>query len=84
MIMPVQNLLPLDPSLGTDHPPVQLSKVSFDCTIPLVGRVDRLAFEAAVVAEPLQIPSNIKILSEKEIIKQTEALIHQSPGRGGT
>ena len=53
MILPGQNMLPLDPSLGTDHPPVNIFKAGFDCTIPLVGHVDRLAYEAATVSEPL-------------------------------
>ena len=35
-----QNMLPLDPSLNTDKPPDAVTKVGFDCTIPLVGQVD--------------------------------------------
>src|SRR5262244_1366953 len=49
VLLPGQNTLPLDPSLGTDRPPVAISKIGLDCTIPLVEHVDHYSFEAATV-----------------------------------
>ncbi len=49
MLLQQQNMLPLDPSLNTDHPHNAVTKVSFDCTIPLVGKVDPFSYAAAVV-----------------------------------
>jgi hypothetical protein len=72
-------MLPLDPSLGTDHPPVNISKIGFDCTIPLVGHPDPYAFEAATVSEPLKIQSGVRPLPEPEVIRQMEAFIREKP-----
>ena len=55
VILPGQNSLPLDPSLGTDSPPVSIFKAGFDCTIPVVGHPDRFAYAAATVSEPLTV-----------------------------
>jgi 4-hydroxy-3-polyprenylbenzoate decarboxylase len=77
--LPGQNTLPLDPSLGTDHPPVAISKIGFDCTIPLVGHPDPYAFDAATVSEPLKIPSRVQPLPEPEAIKQMEIFIREKP-----
>ncbi|MBB6146773.1 4-hydroxy-3-polyprenylbenzoate decarboxylase [Silvibacterium bohemicum] len=79
MILPDQNMLPLDPSLGTDHPPVSVSKIGFDCTIPLVGQVDPLAYAAATVSDPIDQPTNVKVLGEAEVVKEMEALIREKP-----
>jgi 4-hydroxy-3-polyprenylbenzoate decarboxylase len=79
VILPGQNMLPLDPSLGTDHPPVTISKVGFDCTIPLVGDVDGFAYQAAVVSEPLNPPAQTVPVSEEELTAQMEALIRAKP-----
>jgi 3-polyprenyl-4-hydroxybenzoate decarboxylase len=79
MILPQQNVLPLDPSLGTDHPPVNISKVGFDCTIPLVGQVDRFAFAAATVSEPLTQPAKANVKSETDIANEMAELIRSKP-----
>jgi 4-hydroxy-3-polyprenylbenzoate decarboxylase len=79
MILPGQNMLPLDPSLGTDHPPVSTSKIGFDCTIPLVGNVDRYAYEAATVSAPLIRPREAHPMSEDELAQQMRALINDKP-----
>lgn len=79
MILPEQNMLPLDPSLGTDHPPVNISKVGFDCTIPLVGHPDPFAYAAATVSEPFQQPAEVPRKSEDEATREMEAFIRQKP-----
>ena len=79
MILPEQNMLPLDPSLGADHPPVNISKVGFDCTIPLVGQVDPLAYAAATVSEPIKQPAKMAVKSEAEVVKEMTELIGEKP-----
>ena len=79
MILPEQNMLPLDPSLGTDHPPVNVSKIGFDCTIPLVGPVDPLAYAAATVSDPIPQPASVTVKSEDEIAQEMESLIREKP-----
>ncbi len=74
-----QNMLPLDPSLNTDKPPNAVTKVGFDCTIPLIGKVDPFSYAAAVVAEPLKVDSHAKQLSEDEIAAEMEKMIREKP-----
>src|SRR5262249_36184320 len=50
-----KNPLPLARSRETDPPPVAISKIGLDCTIPLVEHVDHYSFEAATVSEPLKL-----------------------------
>ena len=76
--LPAQNVVPLDPTIGTDHPPVAGSKIGFDCTIPLVGHVDHYSFEAATVSEPLKLNGG-KPLAEGEVVKQMESFIREKP-----
>ena len=77
--LPRQNVLPLDPTLGTDRPPVFITKIGFDCTIPVVGEVDRPAWLAATVMEPLTVPGRVEKLSEADIAREMEQLISEAP-----
>ncbi len=79
MLLPGQNMLPLDPSLNSDHPPNAVTKVGFDCTIPLVGNVDPFSYKAAIVAEPLKVDATAKPMSDDEIAKEMEKLIRDKP-----
>ncbi len=74
-----QNMLPLDPSLNTDKPPNAVTKAGFDCTIPLVGKVDPFSYAAATVADPLEVDAAAKPMSEDEIAKQMEKMIREKP-----
>ena len=74
-----QNMLPLDPSLNTDSPPDAVTKVGFDCTIPLLGKIDVFSYKAAVVADPLKIDSGAKPMSEDEVVKEMTSMIREKP-----
>ena len=74
-----QNMLPLDPSLNSDHPPNAVTKVGFDCTIPLVGKVDPFSYAAAVVSDPLKVEANVEAMTEDEITKEMEKMIREKP-----
>ena len=57
-----------------------VTKVGFNCTIPLVGQVDVDSYKAATVSEPFQVNgSGGKQLSDEEIAKETEAMIREKP-----
>jgi 4-hydroxy-3-polyprenylbenzoate decarboxylase len=79
VIMPEQNMYPLDPTLGTDRPPVNISKIGFDCTIPLVGHVDRFAYAAATSSAPLKPPATVTAKREADVAKEMEELIREKP-----
>jgi UbiD family decarboxylase len=79
VVLPGQNMLPLDPSLGSDHPPVAITKMGLDCTIPLVGHVDHYSFDAATVSEPLNVPRDTKPLSDRDLLEQMERFIREKP-----
>jgi len=79
MILPGMNMLPLDPSLGTDAPPVSVFKAGFDCTIPVAKGVDPFAYAAAVVSEPLDVSRNTEAMTEGQIVKQMTAMIREKP-----
>ncbi len=80
IIIPELNIMPLDPMGKRAGPPVNLAKVGFDCTIPLVGDYDPLSFTACTVTEPFgDIPKDIKIMSEDEIVKDMTEFIKHKP-----
>ena len=80
LIIPELNILPLDPLCMTNKPPVNMPKIGFDCTIPLVGNVDRFSFAACTVTEPLGEPSaGLAPLTEAELVTQMAEFIEQSP-----
>ena len=79
MVLPGQNMLPLDPSLNTDSPPDAVTKAGFDCTIPLVGHVDAFSYKAAAVADPLQVDTSVKPMTEEQIAAEMEKMIREKP-----
>ena len=74
-----QNTLPLDPSLNADAPPVQLTKVGYDCTIPIIGDIDDFSFRAATVAEPLDVSADTPEMSEDDLLADMRSFIQDKP-----
>jgi UbiD family decarboxylase len=82
VIIPDLNILPLDPMAQTNHPPVHMPKAGFDCTIPLVGNIDRFSFEKATASEPLGTPpANLEPKTEQELTDAMAAYIREAPRR---
>jgi 4-hydroxy-3-polyprenylbenzoate decarboxylase len=80
VIIPELNVLPLDPLAGADSPPLNMSKVGFDCTIPLVGHYDPYSFVAATVTEPFgEVPAEIEELTEEALTERMAEFIKQAP-----
>jgi 4-hydroxy-3-polyprenylbenzoate decarboxylase len=80
LIIPDLNVLPLDPIAGVDHPPVNLTKIGFDCTVPLIGVYDEFSFQPCKIMEPLGEPkADLRIMTEKELTEKMSDYIRQSP-----
>ena len=80
MILPEQNVLPLDPICMTNKPPAFVSKIGFDCTIPVAENVDRFSFAACTVTEPLgDVPKDLKIMTEAELVAAMTKHIEEAP-----
>lgn len=80
LIIPDLNILPLDPLAQTNHPPVHTPKAGFDCTIPIVGNIDRVSFMKCSVTEPFgPPPADLRILEEPELERAMEAFVREAP-----
>ncbi|MBS0517239.1 MAG: UbiD family decarboxylase [Proteobacteria bacterium] len=80
VIIPDLNILPLDPLAQTNHPPVHTPKAGFDCTIPIVGNIDRVSFMKCSVTEPFGVPpANAPTLEEPALEQAMEAYIKEAP-----
>lgn len=79
VVIPDLNILPLDPLAQTNHPPVHTPKVGFDCTIPIVGNIDRFSFEKCIVSAPLGTPGNVAPMTEAQLTEAMAAYIRTSP-----
>jgi len=84
LIIPDLNILPLDPLAQTNHPPVHTPKAGFDCTIPIVGDIDRFSFMKAAVTPPVPQPATaVPALTEAALTEAMAAYIRQSPRMWG-
>ncbi|MEI6620909.1 MAG: UbiD family decarboxylase [Actinomycetes bacterium] len=79
MVLPEQNILPLDPMGQKDAPPLNFPKVGFDCTIPIVGNYDKLSFAACHVTQPLPDPGTVTELSHDQLVKAMTDYIKAAP-----
>jgi 3-polyprenyl-4-hydroxybenzoate decarboxylase len=77
VLIPGQYVSPLDPSITQTHFPFSITKIGFDCTIPLGG--DRGKFVAATVSPPIKQPVSVKPLDEAALVEQMTAFIKQAP-----
>jgi 4-hydroxy-3-polyprenylbenzoate decarboxylase len=77
VMIPGQNINPLDPSITMKGLPVSITKIGLDCTMPL-GQ-DNEKFARAVIAPPIEQPADAEPLTEDEIEDKLRELIQQSP-----
>jgi 4-hydroxy-3-polyprenylbenzoate decarboxylase len=77
LLIPGQNINPLDPSITMKTLPASITKIGIDCTMPLPRETAR--FERAVIAPPIEQPSNVEPLTEDEIEAALRELIEKSP-----
>jgi hypothetical protein len=60
VLIPGQNVIMLDPNITQEHPPFSMTKIGFDCTIPLDR--DRDASAPATVSPPIAQPAPVEPL----------------------
>lgn len=79
LILPGGNTMTVDPTVGSDTPPISASKLGLDCTIPLVGGFDPHSFDKSTISNLGAVPAQVKELSLEELTKDLEALIKAKP-----
>src|SRR5260370_13759069 len=77
MLIHSQSINPLDTSITMKQLPVSITKIGFDCTMPL-GQ-DNAKFARAVITPPIEQPAVVEPLTEDEIEDKLRELIQQSP-----
>ena len=77
VVIPGQNINALDPTVDIKGNAVSITKIGFDCTMPL-GQ-DNAKFARAVITPPIAQPVGVEPLSEDEIADKLRELIAQSP-----
>jgi 4-hydroxy-3-polyprenylbenzoate decarboxylase len=79
LVIPGGNTMTVDPSVGSDTPPISASKLGLDCTIPLVGGFDPHSFDCSTICNLGNIPSQVTALSVEDLTKDMEAFIRSKP-----
>ena len=77
VLIPGQNMNILDPSLTMSKPPISVTKVGFDCTIPL--GVNAETYARAVIQPPLDITAGVQLLTEDQIAAEMREIIKRAP-----
>jgi UbiD family decarboxylase len=77
MVIPGQNVIPLDPGLTQDHPPYSITKIGFDCTLPL-DRDPSVSLPASV-SPPIVQPASAEPLDEAALVEQMTAFLEEKP-----
>lgn len=75
LIIPSGNTMTVDPSVGSDTPPISASKLGLDCTIPLVGEFNRSSFDPSTICDLGEVPTELKLLNLQELTQDMELFI---------
>ncbi|MFC3908126.1 UbiD family decarboxylase [Legionella dresdenensis] len=78
LIMPGGNTMTVDPTVGSDTPPISASKLGLDCTIPLVGGFDPCSFDPSSICN-LGAPPAVTAMSLDELTRAMTEFIQQEP-----
>ncbi|MFL5337542.1 MAG: hypothetical protein ACJ8H8_31300 [Geminicoccaceae bacterium] len=79
IIIPQCNTMSTDPKVGDVDKPFYCSKIGMDCTIPLVGKVDRHAYDWSSACDLGPMPPDVKPMDEAALAKDMEAFIQAAP-----
>lgn len=79
LVIPGGNTMTVDPSVGSDTPPISASKLGLDCTIPLVGGFDPHSFDTSTICDLGAFPPKAATLTVDEIASDMEAFIKVKP-----
>ena len=79
IIIPQCNTMSTDPKVGNVDKPFYCSKIGMDCTIPMVGEVDRDAYDWSSACDLGPVPADVKPMAEADLAKDMEAFIQAAP-----
>ena len=79
IIIPQCNAMSVDPKVGDPNKPFVCSKIGFDCTIPLVGDVDRSAYDWSSACDLGPAPKNVVAMDKDALTKDMEVFIRAAP-----
>lgn len=79
LVIPGGNTMTVDPTVGSDTPPISASKLGLDCTIPLVGGFDPHSFDPSSICTFKDILKNVTPLDVDALTKDMEAFIQTKP-----
>jgi 2,5-furandicarboxylate decarboxylase 1 len=79
LIIPGCNTMSTDPKVGEPDKPFQASKIGLDCTIPLVGNLNRSSFDWSSACDLGDPPANVKPLTEDQLTEDMAMFIRQAP-----
>jgi 2,5-furandicarboxylate decarboxylase 1 len=79
LIIPQCNTMSTDPKVGDPNKPFYASKIGMDCTIPLVGDVDRHDYDWSSACDLGDPPANVVPMSEDELAADMTAFIKEAP-----
>lgn len=79
LVIPGGNTMTVDPTVGSDTPPISASKLGLDCTIPLVGGFDPHSFDSSTLCNLGDVPTQVAVMNVDELTQSMESLIKEKP-----
>ena len=79
IIIPGCNTMSTDPKIGDPNKPFVCSKIGLDCTIPLVGDVDRSAYDWSSACDLGPPPKEVEAMDPGTLSKDMESFIRAAP-----
>jgi 2,5-furandicarboxylate decarboxylase 1 len=79
IIIPQCNTMSTDPKVGDVDLPFVCSKIGLDCTIPLVGDVDRAAYDWSSACDLGPVPKGVVPMDKDALQKDMDAFIRAAP-----
>jgi 2,5-furandicarboxylate decarboxylase 1 len=79
IIIPQCNAMSVDPKVGDPDKPFVCSKIGLDCTIPLVGDVDRSVYDWSSACDLGPAPKNVVAMDKDALTKDMEVFIRAAP-----
>lgn len=79
IIIPQSNTMSTDPKIGDPNKPFYASKIGLDCTIPLVGVVNRDDYAWSSACDLGDPPAQVTAMSEAALLEDMTAFIKAEP-----
>ncbi len=79
IIIPQSNTMSTDPKIGDPNKPFYASKIGLDCTIPLVGDVNRDDYAWSSACDLGDPPAQVAAMSESALVEDMTGFIKAAP-----